>query len=99
MLSLLVMGIATFFIGLMPTYDAIGIWAPVILVILRIAQGIGVGGECGWPAVAGYMALMAAVTVVATWLASETYQSDIHADDHREQELVSRKEITPEARA
>jgi MHS family shikimate/dehydroshikimate transporter-like MFS transporter len=42
-----------------------------------------------WPAVAVYMAVMAAVTVVATWLASETYQSDIHADDQRERELVA----------
>jgi metabolite-proton symporter len=46
-LSLLIMGVATFCIGLMPTYAAIGIWAPVILVLLRIAQGIGVGGEWG----------------------------------------------------
>src|SRR5829696_1851601 len=46
-LSLLIMGVATFLIGLMPTYDAIGIWAPIILVALRIAQGIGVGGEWG----------------------------------------------------
>jgi MFS transporter, MHS family, shikimate and dehydroshikimate transport protein len=46
-LSLLIMGVATFLIGLMPTYAAIGIWAPVILVLLRIAQGIGVGGEWG----------------------------------------------------
>ena len=54
----------------------------------------------GWPAVAAYMALMAAITVVATWLTSETYQNDIDADDHREQELVSgKKEVTPEARA
>ena len=52
-----------------------------------------------WPAVAAYMALMAAITVVATWLASETYQREIDADDHREQELVSRKQVTPEARA
>ena len=53
----------------------------------------------GWPAVATYMALMAAITVVATWLASETYQSDIDADDQREQELVSGEEVTPQARA
>ncbi|HEY2956894.1 MAG TPA: MFS transporter [Actinomycetota bacterium] len=46
-LSLLIMGVATFLIGAMPTYAAIGIWAPVILVLLRIAQGIGVGGEWG----------------------------------------------------
>jgi MHS family shikimate/dehydroshikimate transporter-like MFS transporter len=46
-LSLLIMGIATFLIGVMPTYAAIGIWAPIILVALRIAQGIGVGGEWG----------------------------------------------------
>jgi MFS family permease len=41
-----------------------------------------------WPAVALYMAVMAAVTVVATWLATETHQTDIYADDERERELV-----------
>jgi MFS transporter, MHS family, shikimate and dehydroshikimate transport protein len=53
----------------------------------------------GWQAVAAYMALMAAITVVATWLASETYQSEIDADDQREQELASERRVTPEARA
>ncbi|MGH3358092.1 MAG: MFS transporter [Nocardioidaceae bacterium] len=43
--TLLVMGIATFLIGLLPPYSVIGIWAPVILVVLRLAQGFGVGGE------------------------------------------------------
>jgi MHS family shikimate/dehydroshikimate transporter-like MFS transporter len=45
--SLLIMGIATFIIGLLPTYESIGIWAPLLLVTMRFAQGIGVGGEWG----------------------------------------------------
>jgi MFS family permease len=45
--SLLIMGIATTLIGVTPTYDQIGIWAPVLLVVLRFIQGIGVGGEWG----------------------------------------------------
>ena len=46
-LTLMVMGTATFLIGLLPTYHQIGIWAPVLLVIMRVAQGFGVGGEWG----------------------------------------------------
>jgi metabolite-proton symporter len=45
--TLLLMGVASVLIGLMPTYAAIGIWAPTLLVVLRILQGIGVGGEWG----------------------------------------------------
>ena len=45
--TLLLMGVATFAIGLMPTYATIGVWAPVILVALRFIQGIGLGGEWG----------------------------------------------------
>lgn len=45
--SLLIMGVATFVIGLLPTYRTIGAWAPVLLVVLRFTQGIGVGGEWG----------------------------------------------------
>ncbi|MDQ3834150.1 MAG: MHS family MFS transporter, partial [Actinomycetota bacterium] len=46
-ISLLMMGIATFLIGLLPTYESIGIWAPILLVAFRIFQGLGVGGEWG----------------------------------------------------
>jgi len=46
-LTLVIMGVATFLIGVLPTYGQIGPWAAVLLVLLRIAQGFGVGGEWG----------------------------------------------------
>ncbi|MDF2826642.1 MAG: major facilitator superfamily 1 [Mycobacterium sp.] len=46
-LSVLLMGFGTFAVGLLPTYDQIGMWAPVLLVILRFFQGFAVGGEWG----------------------------------------------------
>jgi metabolite-proton symporter len=45
--TLLLMGLATFAVALVPTYESIGIWGAVILTILRFIQGIGVGGEWG----------------------------------------------------
>ncbi len=45
--TLLCMGIATFLIAFVPTYETIGVWGAVILTILRMLQGIGVGGEWG----------------------------------------------------
>jgi MFS family permease len=45
--TLLLMGIATFLVALVPTYQQIGIWGAVFLTILRFIQGIGVGGEWG----------------------------------------------------
>ncbi|HLJ59997.1 MAG TPA: MFS transporter [bacterium] len=45
--TLLLMGIATFCIGLVPGYASIGVWGAVLLTILRMCQGLGVGGEWG----------------------------------------------------
>jgi metabolite-proton symporter len=45
--SLLVMGVSTVLIGLLPGYDFIGAWAPLLLCVLRFVQGIGLGGEWG----------------------------------------------------
>src|SRR5207237_2622430 len=45
--TLMLMGIATFLVALVPTYETIGIWGAVILTVLRFVQGVGVGGEWG----------------------------------------------------
>jgi metabolite-proton symporter len=45
--TLVMTGLATFLIGVLPTYDSIGLWAPAILILLRLIQGFGVGGEWG----------------------------------------------------
>ncbi|WP_250452989.1 MFS transporter [Caballeronia sp. ATUFL_M2_KS44] len=46
-MTLTIMGVATVLIGVVPTYAQIGIWAPSLLLLLRVLQGIGLGGEWG----------------------------------------------------
>lgn len=45
--TLMIIGISTFLIGCLPAYETIGIWAPILLVFLRLAQGFAIGGEWG----------------------------------------------------
>ena len=47
LITILIMGASTFVVGILPTSDQIGIIAPVILIILRLLQGLALGGEYG----------------------------------------------------
>ena len=53
-ITLMIMGIATFLIGLIPTYDQSGIAAPLLLMLMRVMQGIGLGGEWGGAVLMAY---------------------------------------------
>ena len=53
-MTLMIMGVATFLIGLVPTYEQIGIAAPLLLLLLRVFQGIGLGGEWGGAVLMAY---------------------------------------------
>lgn len=46
-ITLMIMGVATLLVGLVPTYAQIGVGAPLLLLLLRVLQGIGLGGEWG----------------------------------------------------
>jgi MFS family permease len=53
-LTLMIMGIATFLVGLLPTYAQVGIWAPILLLALRLIQGVALGGEWGGAVLMSY---------------------------------------------
>lgn len=53
-MTLMIMGISTVLIGLVPSYDSIGIWAPILLLLLRVFQGFGLGGEWGGAVLMAY---------------------------------------------
>jgi MFS family permease len=81
--TLLLMGMATFLMGLLPTYDQVGLAAPVLLIALRFIQGFGVGGEWGGAVLmvvehghSGRRGLNAS-WVVSVWLAAETHHTQL----------------------
>jgi len=67
-IALLGMGIATIAIGFLPTYEAIGIWAPILIVTLRVIQGVFLAGE--WGEGMTFVVENAPITLGASWAAS-----------------------------
>ena len=85
--TLLFMGLATFAIAFVPTYDSIGIWGAVILTVLRALQGIGVGGEWGgsillsmeWSRTHSQRGLVAVVAAIRRALRTVAFDNRGHA--------------------
>lgn len=51
LMTIVIMGLSTFFVGVLPNYESIGVAAPIILIVLRMAQGLALGGEYGGAAI------------------------------------------------
>lgn len=90
--SLIVMGLATFAIGLLPTYQSVGVLAPVLLVIVRIVQGLAFGAEWGgailmayehapWRAKGRYTGIVQAGFPVGLLLANLVFLFSVHLGD------------------
>lgn len=67
LITILLMGLSTFLVGVLPSYEAIGIAAPIMLIVLRLLQGLAMGGEYGGAAT--YVAEYAPSTDAAFTLA------------------------------
>lgn len=75
-ITLSLMGGATVGIGLLPGYDYIGVWAPILLVLLRLIQGLGIGGEWGG-------GLVACLRICRTQPSRSVWQRAANGGDHR----------------
>ncbi len=69
-ITIVIMSISTFCIGLIPSYDTIGIWAPILLLICKMAQGFSVGGEYTGASI--FVAEYSLTVNVALWAAGWT---------------------------
>src|SRR3954466_8699467 len=81
--SLLLVGVATFLMGCLPTFGQVGYWAPALLVILRFIQGFAVGGEWGRCGAAGRRAQSQPEPCVLGELAAGSGAGGQHAGHRR----------------